>query len=1007
MTTGQLNRIKSFSESTIHHNICINYDHINASAINVEEAGGYAVLAGRKGLYLIDLESPYSPSRTLHHQSQWDVGVVKCNPHHQYRGVIASTSNHSALIWNVGLDGNAAKPLLATLRAHTRPVSDLSWSTLDPFVLATCSADGCTHIWDIRTPSKPVQTLKSFASNATQVEWNRFDQSSLATAHDGDVRIWDTRLAEKSSVALITAHMQGIYGLDWNPSRMYELMTCSEDATVKIWDVTMPRTCQGTLKTGTPVRRAKYTPFGDGIVTVAHRLDNAIILWSLTHANTGGPTSTAANSVTIPLNPVPTGGSSSSTNSIFFEQVHVFTGHTDVVKGFDWRQLDADTYQLISWSKRQQLRMWKIEPKLLESCGHLLKTVQYPTQHVNEETKAGERTTFPNYLKYDLSYLKNDFAPLKPPHGAKQISAEIINSNAYLERNGDDLAMSQSDIHDLRRDYEATNFDIESDQNKDGLRDDASGLAATIERSLRGPSSKPLPCPRISGACFNSANILVVFNSCTAIGQQLNQESKYVPPLPKTYAGLLEMKKRAGRTGVVEDASSYSMLNQATSRFGYPNSPQPFFLKNRTDLLHTSRLSPMLSPQNFEDSPEYEDGDSVHSASNYLSAYFDSESHNLPINDPNHKTTSEHSESRGVQRTFTIGVMMLDISKFCASDMSLGFCYNYSLNTPIVAVQAKPFYVNTNDQDEIESSGLISRTLSETELRQALSRLKLSPIADIPPPVSSKLFKRSCSSSDLDILRVPISRTPEIKHRVTKVANQSIAEPVENCVEDVCRHNADIAQALGADEVARVWNVLGAACNVEVLAPKTQLPSNHLHPWTHHPFGRPLVDSILQIQEQEGDVQSLASIVCVIDHGLRRNLRSTHESRVPRPPLKSSFDDTILEKSKSIRGYATSSSPDIAKDFPQPKSENIENPLPMGKKSSSYVDLSKIGSSLKTWSGNTSSQVSRKGINSGMYVLKGRISFTRAKTLIDLNRHQVAVLHHRRQLLQMVQCHCI
>jgi WD40 repeat protein len=248
-------------------------------------------------LYIIDLEAPYATAYTLHHQTKWDVTVVKCSPHSSYRSYVASTSNHNALIWNINRMGpigmqnkvlQNSQPLIATLRGHTRPVSDLSWSPSDPMILATCSADTKIHLWDIRTPKSPVQTLCGFSSGATQIEWNKIDQASIATAHDGEVRVWDTRSSEKTPVVIITAHMQKINGIDWHPRRMYELVTCSEDKTVKLWNVTQPRTCQGSLTTGASVWRTKFTPFGNGLVTISHRLDNTLRLWALSYSESSG-----------------------------------------------------------------------------------------------------------------------------------------------------------------------------------------------------------------------------------------------------------------------------------------------------------------------------------------------------------------------------------------------------------------------------------------------------------------------------------------------------------------------------------------------------------------------------------------------------------------------------------------------------------------------------------------------------------------------------------------------
>lgn len=52
--------------------------------------------------------------------------------------------------------------------------------------------------------------------------------------------------------------------------------------------------------------------------------------------------------------------------------VHTFVGHTDVVLEFEWRPQRENTtdYQLVTWSKDQSLRVWRIDQSLQKLCGH-------------------------------------------------------------------------------------------------------------------------------------------------------------------------------------------------------------------------------------------------------------------------------------------------------------------------------------------------------------------------------------------------------------------------------------------------------------------------------------------------------------------------------------------------------------------------------------------------------------------------------------------------------------
>ncbi|KAJ3205825.1 hypothetical protein HDU67_008623 [Dinochytrium kinnereticum] len=133
--------------------------------------------------------------------------------------------------------------------------------------------------------------------------------------------------------------MTKVYGIDWNPLSEKEIITCSQDQTIKFWDIDDPRNCKGTIFTAAPVWRARFTPFGTGILTMPQRKDYDLTLWS------------------------------SSNHS---DPVYSFKGHTDVVREFVWRVKDEPepAYQLVTWSKDQTLRLWPVSGDVLSCVGH-------------------------------------------------------------------------------------------------------------------------------------------------------------------------------------------------------------------------------------------------------------------------------------------------------------------------------------------------------------------------------------------------------------------------------------------------------------------------------------------------------------------------------------------------------------------------------------------------------------------------------------------------------------
>lgn len=124
--------------------------------------------------------------------------------------------------------------------------------------------------------------------------------------------------------ARIRAHNAKIYGIDWAHTRVHDIVTCSLDKTIKVWNVqdTSPPDFPQTeslfsksskhlpepltmITTRYPVWRARDLPFGRGILSLPQRGETALEMW-------------AAGNDLVP--------------------VEIFEGHTDVVKEFVWRK---------------------------------------------------------------------------------------------------------------------------------------------------------------------------------------------------------------------------------------------------------------------------------------------------------------------------------------------------------------------------------------------------------------------------------------------------------------------------------------------------------------------------------------------------------------------------------------------------------------------------------------------------------------------------------------------
>ncbi|KAK6632142.1 hypothetical protein RUM44_007172 [Polyplax serrata] len=318
----------------------IEHKDIQASTMAMNRNGDYILFAGKKYLALKNLNYMSDALRKFPRNSKYDVSAAEWNPTAFNSNLCCISTNQKIEIFTWK---EADLDMVYSLKFHTRQVCNLNWHKFDPNLLASAGADCFTHIWDLRDLRKPFLSFSAIAA-VNQVRWNKLTTHLLATAHDGDIRIWDQRKGT-APVQYLSPHIAKIHDLDWSQTHEYQLASCSQDGTVKFFDVTNPKCAESVIQTASPIWRAKYTPFGEGLVTVVvsltQRGDNGLLLWNLSNQS-------------IP--------------------VHTFVGHTDVVLEFEWRRNRAELsdYQLITWSKDQTLRIWRIVPFLQKLCGHEL-----------------------------------------------------------------------------------------------------------------------------------------------------------------------------------------------------------------------------------------------------------------------------------------------------------------------------------------------------------------------------------------------------------------------------------------------------------------------------------------------------------------------------------------------------------------------------------------------------------------------------------------------------------
>ncbi|KAF9007839.1 hypothetical protein BDQ17DRAFT_1323782 [Cyathus striatus] len=331
------------------------------------------VLAARRGLFIIDLDSPLELPRFLPQGGTWDVADVQWNPHPARAEYIVSTSSERMLIWNLLLVGKTS--IEHILRAHYRAITDINWHTSECDVVASTGLDAWIWAWDLRvgTRAEGGGTVGSVGRWVLQVgrgggtsemelvggrfaslclglvKWNRQDANVLASSHADEVLIWDRR---KGSLPLARIHRtikawdinllsQGTPTSDSFLSRSHSF--CNSDyPPVDSSTYTETQRPKGIIRTTYPVWRARSLPFGQGVLSLPQRGDTTLEMYAQATHCVPGPE-----------------------EECHMVPVETFPGHTDVVKEFVWRRGGRDDFQLITWSKDRTLRFWPIEKEIM------------------------------------------------------------------------------------------------------------------------------------------------------------------------------------------------------------------------------------------------------------------------------------------------------------------------------------------------------------------------------------------------------------------------------------------------------------------------------------------------------------------------------------------------------------------------------------------------------------------------------------------------------------------
>ncbi|KAG1673556.1 hypothetical protein FOA52_003856 [Chlamydomonas sp. UWO 241] len=170
--------------------------------------------------------------------------------------IASGGSDKLVLLWSLedsmskllaGTAGGANLPARSTLKGHTATVEDVVFKPSSFEQLASVGDDQMLMLWDTRTGSAPVQTVKDAHGKGHDIQCVDWDGHAgnagnlIATgAADGSLRIWDVRKlgSNKDAFAVFTGvHTGGIIRLEWHPTERGVFASGGEDKLINVWRV--------------------------------------------------------------------------------------------------------------------------------------------------------------------------------------------------------------------------------------------------------------------------------------------------------------------------------------------------------------------------------------------------------------------------------------------------------------------------------------------------------------------------------------------------------------------------------------------------------------------------------------------------------------------------------------------------------------------------------------------------------------------------------------------------
>jgi guanine nucleotide-binding protein G(I)/G(S)/G(T) subunit beta-1 len=153
-------------------------------AVGIETKGNMVACGGLDNLCTVyNRGNPANATEMAGHE-----GFLSCCRFVDEQNIVTTSGDGTAIHWDI----TKGRPV-STFQGHT---SDVMFMALkDKNIFATCSVDKTAKIWDVRAPTKSVQTFGGHLGDVNGIDFMPSDENCFATCcQDGGVRVFDLRV---------------------------------------------------------------------------------------------------------------------------------------------------------------------------------------------------------------------------------------------------------------------------------------------------------------------------------------------------------------------------------------------------------------------------------------------------------------------------------------------------------------------------------------------------------------------------------------------------------------------------------------------------------------------------------------------------------------------------------------------------------------------------------------------------------------------------------------------